>query len=316
MARIFFTGIAISFIMASAVNLVAETSKQYIEKGILMQLEDNLTVKNPGNTNMFMVFGGWHNNLYGYRDNRYKGDDKGDYIKTEAYHGGMEICFSDFSKQGPSLAKLRMGLNINSMVKRTTEQRTLYAVPLHSIPEETVPDAEKDIRSRFGLNLGLFIGLEFEWLGIATGLTPKFSGYDEKSREKLDPASSPTNPQYNKVSGRGYIWSDSTMRMNFRLRLGLEQSGYIVLNCYREDYNPDYGTVTSYIYFPVASFFAFKFGGYLHKTQSAFVEPVIKIASLSLGLQVGSIINYHDSNIKRAGIKDGLLASVSLSYAW
>jgi hypothetical protein len=263
-----------------------------------------------------MIFGGMHDHLYGYTDQRYAGDDKGDYCNTDAYWGGMEFYLTDFSAQHPKLTDIKFGGNINFYFQKEYEQRTLYAVPVCYIDQEIVPSDTSSI-SKFTLIPGVFVGIDKKWFGIDAGISLYLKGYDEKSREYIDRENSTeTNRVFKKVEGRGYVWGDSSVKMNYLLRLGLENNAHFIISAYREDYNPDYGVMQVKLLFPVVSFFQMGVGGYLFNTQSIFIEPAFTFFGVTLGAKAGSIINYHNDYFEKVGIKESIFDSAFISYGW
>jgi hypothetical protein len=273
-----------------------------------------------------MVWGGVHKQLYGYTDKRYKTQsgsssedikrDQGDYIAVNAMTGGMELCLSDFSEVNSMLEDGKFGFNICYYHHDRIPQRTLYAVPAYGITSEAVPATESQMIERSWVNTGFFIGVDKKWFEIDFGLTVKTTIINEKSREKLDPASTPANPIYVQTKGRGAIFDDSSIIGNFYFRLGLENRPHFVFSVYREDYDPVYGVAQVKLCFPISKYFEFDTGGYVHKTQSIFVEPIVKVAGIELGVETGLIINYGNDAKMKTGIRDCVYGSIKMAYAW
>jgi hypothetical protein len=291
----------------------------------LNSLADDL-LKSGLHKNKIMVWGGAHKHLYGYTDKRYKSQtgssaedrkrDQGDYISVNAMTGGMELFMTDFSDVSSILKDGKFGMNVSYYHHDRIPQRNLYAVPLHGIGAETVPATESRMIERWWMNTGFFIGADKKWFEIDVGLTVKTTIINEKSREKLDPSSTPSNPTYVKTKGRGAIFDDSSIIGNFYFRLGLESRPHFVFSVYREDYDPVYGIAQVKLCFPISKYFEVDTGGYVRKTQSIFIEPIVKVAGLELGVKTGLIINYGNDAKMKTGIKDSVYGSIKMAYAW
>jgi hypothetical protein len=259
----------------------------------------------PGTTrHSILIYGGFNKYIYAYRDERFKGDDKGDYIKTDAVHGGFEFMTSPFTGLGPDLKDVTIGGNFSYFNFSTFTARTLDAVA--TIPQETVPEAAVDRSSKSWINIGFFVGYNKKWFGTDLGLTLRMRAFNEKKRERIDGTF---------VDGRGWIWDEYKVFANYFLRLGIENKPHYTLDVMRHDYDLRYGMVQSRIIFPIFSFFSFNVGAYHYKTDAIFLEPVIKVFGASLSFKVGSILNYHAKNSTRVGISDSIFYAGALSYS-
>ena len=277
-------------------------------------LFDDLT-KHGEHTDYFMIYGGYHNHLYGYTNRRYLGSDKSDYIITDSEQGGIEFCKSDLTFIYKDLVDARFGMNIAYYRFGKIGTRNLYAVPGHDIPAETVPTSNAS-RSKYYLKPGFFVGYGMRWIGIDIGFTLNLKYYNEEHRQELLPGSTPAAPLFVTVKGRGLLLDKSGWRPNFYFRMGPENMPHFVFSVFRENYDPVYGYCQMYLVFPVSQYFGMNVGGYLAPCQSMFFEPVVKMWGISLGLRCGTMLNYHDDNLERVGVKDTLFYMVSASYAW
>ncbi len=277
--------------------------------------------------NKITIWGGMREHLYGYTDQRYAGcegddedceKDQGDYIKTDSQQFGLELLVSDFSDVYPDLKSGRTGFNIAANRRDKIRPRTLYAVPLHGIPEEIVPgdDAGLKKNQEWQWNIGIFIGIDKRICAFDFGITFLTTIESEEKRMAYGPDSTPENPTYVEREGRGFMFGDPRIQANALLRLGIEDKSHFILSFNRLDYDPIYGSLQSKFCFPIWEYLALNTGGYLWKTQSVFIEPVIKFAGASLGYKAGVIINFHDDEFEKASIKDSVFQSVSLSYEW
>lgn len=278
--------------------------------------------------NKILLWGGIHNHLFGYTDRRYvscsgneancEDIDQGDYIKTNSQQFGLDLYISDFSNIDPDLNDGRVGMSIAGYRHGKITPVTLYAVPNHNIPEETVPGDEVGFEKnpKWWYNIGLFMGLDKKWYAFDIGLTLKATIITEDKRKKLSPDSDPENPVYEEVDGRGMMFDESKVIMNMLIRLGMENRPHFTLSLNRLDYDPVYGALQGKISFPIWKYFGINTGGFLWQTQAVFIEPVVTFRGASLGYKAGVIINYHDDNFKRSGIEDSVFHSISLSYAW
>lgn len=308
------------------VNFSIENSKLSYnsEKISDWQEYDNFLLTSGLLKNKILIWGGIHNHLYGYTDQRYKEyddngkkNDQGDYIKTDAKHFGFEFYLSDFSHISPKLKVGKAGINFSGYIHDRIPERNLYAIPSHNISEEIKPGkTESEQHGKWRYNLGFFIGTDMKWWNFDIGLTYAVTFIKEKDREKLDPDSDPNNPTYIETEGRGIMADKSKIVPNFFIRLGLENSPHFTFSIFREDYDPEYGALMAKIIFPIGSYLRFNMGGYLWQTQAAFIEPVISYKGVSLGFRTGLIINYHDDDLQKVGIQDSLFYSCSLSYEW
>ncbi len=269
--------------------------------------------------NKLMIWGGTHRHLYGYTDSRYiDNGDQSDYIKTDSGQFGLEFYNSDFSYLAQSLKSARIGFNICGYRHDEIRQRTLYAVPLHNILEETIPNDNTgfDRNVKWWYYIGFFFGVDKRWYGLDLGLTIKTTIITEKRRKRLAPDSDPQNPGYIETDGRGEMFDDSGLVLNGLLRLGIEDKPHFTLSAFRANYDPLFGALQGKISFPMNRYFSINIGGYLWQTQAPFVEPVFTIKGVSMGYKAGVIINYHDEELEKANIKDSLFHSISLAYEW
>ncbi|MGL4369475.1 MAG: hypothetical protein ACRCUT_07375 [Spirochaetota bacterium] len=268
-------------------------------------------------TSRVMIFGGAGKTLYGYTDVRYADpDDQGDYISSRYEYGGAELEIAGIDPLSSSLSELRLGGNLVVMNKGKYDGRTLYAVPLHSISEQTLPSDPTDKTGHFRAIPGFFAGLDLKWWEFDCGITVVTDAIYEKSREKLDPSSSPSNPVYTEVDGRGWIFNDVFMYLNFSMRLGPENMPHFLFYFMRHDYDPVYGRLQSKLVLPISRFFTMNVGSYLYPAQALYCEPVFEIYRVSIALKGGVIVNYSDDDIIRASIKDSIFAAASASYSW
>lgn len=262
--------------------------------------------------NRIILFGGLHNHFYGYTDKRYVGDDKGDYLSTKAQQIGIEYYTTDFSSLLPELRDARFGGNLAFYRYDEFPSRKLPAVP-GLADEETVPADYFDRVSKFWLNIGFFMGYQKKWYGLDFGLTVVLRAYDEKFREKYVDYDAGTTEQ---AAGRGLIWDNARIYPNMHLRFGVETSPHFTLDILRGDYDAQYGFVQAKVVIPIISFFTLKLGGYLANTNAFFLEPTFSVYNVSLGIKVGTVLNYRDDHIERAGIEDSLIYSASIAYHW
>lgn len=264
----------------------------------------------------FLVYGGYSQKLYGYKDRRYAGPDKGDYLKSDAWQGGVEFYRTGFSSISPILNDIRFGGNFNFYHQAEYSSKKLYAVPGHWLSEETVPEDENDQAAKMKITLGFFGGIDKKWIGCDLGLTAKIKSYYEKHRERLVSSSTVANPEYEKTDGRGWVWDNGEIYPNFLLRIGLQTHAHFTISAFREDYDINYGIVQSKVVLPVNNFFTMKVGGYVYPTDAIFLEPVLTVGGFEVGVKAGAIINYQDDDITEVGIKDSLFGMMSIAYVW
>lgn len=270
--------------------------------------------------NHLLIWGGAHNHIYGYRDSRYLDqNDNFDYIKTDSQQMGIELNIAGLSDIDPAFSSTRMGFNIAGYRHDKIKPRTLYSVPLHNIPEETVPAPEKDAfdnNIKWWYDFGFFIGIDKKVFAFDLGLTLRTILITEEKRKKLRPDSDPDAPQYDEVDGRGLMFDDANAALNALLRLGMEDRTHITFTAFRASYDPVYGAVQGKVSFPIATFFTLNTGAYFWQTKAAFLEPEISLYGIALAYKAGLILNYRDKEIKNLSIKDCAFHSVSLAYQW
>lgn len=274
--------------------------------------------------NKIMLWGGFHKHLYGYIDQRYRKnenddnqDNQGDYISLNSQYYGLELYITDFSNIVPDLKDLKFGTNIAGYQHGEIKQRTLYSVPLHNIPEETVPNEnEPELNGKIWANIGVFVGLDKKWIELDIGVTLITTIVEEKKREKLDPNSDPENPTYIKTEGRGLLFDEGKVRLNALFRLGQEKKPHMTISAYRHNYDPVYGAVMGKVCIPLFSFIQFNIGGHLWQTQSIFIEPLLIVKGVALGVMAGVILNYQEKELERVGLEDSIFYSCSISYMW
>jgi hypothetical protein len=255
-----------------------------------------------------------HQHLYTYTDRRYSGYDQGDYIKSQAFLLGLEYWQTDLSSVVPSFKDVRFGTTFAFYNRAEFESRKLDAIDYteygteYHIDEETVPDDKDEAAGHSWINIGFFAGIDKKWIAFDLGLTLSVSMYDEKTREYKDGTTR---------EGRGYTYDDDkTIYPNLHIRLGREESAHFVFNVLREDYDPIYGVINMYVYFPMSSFFSLSVGGYTYQTDAIFIQPALKFGNFKTALKLGTVINYQDSHLDKVGITDTLFANLSVKYEW
>jgi hypothetical protein len=258
-----------------------------------------------------LTFGGYHTQLYGYTDKRYVGDDKGDYLKTLAWYGGVDYLQRHIVSDVPELQNFVLGAATNLYVQNDFSSRTLYAVPSQGIPNpETILSDPVDHAGRFQLTLSGFGGFEDDWWGAEAGLSVFLKGFNETSRQKYAPDGSKIF-----VSGRGWVFDSSLIMPNFLFRLGPEKIPHMVFSLFRGNYDPGYGALVARVVIPLG-FGALDVGGTLYQTASIFVEPSVKLGSFDASVRVGTVLNYYDSSFTRVGIFEGAFVSGALDFRW
>ncbi len=262
--------------------------------------------------NKVYFYGGLGNRIYGYQDRRYTDlSDQGDYLKKMTQLVGIEFHKTDLSSISQDLKDIRLGANIFFNHHSSFNQKTLYAVPSKYIPEEEVFEDKEDSYGRYWLNMGFFAGVNKKWYGLDVGLTYTTKAMYEEKRDHANPEG-----VIEEIDGRGWVWEDSGLELNFYARLGLEESINISLSYLRENYDPLYGKLMTKIHIPVFEYFSLNIGGYLYSTNAVFLEPAFVYGDFSLLLKVGTVINYNDDDITRVGIADSLFGGLSVSYEW
>lgn len=264
-----------------------------------------------------MIYGGYHTYLYGYEDKRYVDlKDQGDFLKTTGQYYGMEYARSGFGKEFLEVDNARIGGLMNIYYRDYFKPRTLYAVPAHGIAQETILPNANDRSPISTVTLGIFGGIDEKWYELDAGFHGKIKMENEKERLKLAPDSTPASPSYQSTKGRGWVWSNSAMRMNFLARLGLEDKVHFTFAVCREDYDPNYGKVMAKLFIPLNNYFKMQFGTFLYPADAVFIQPVFSYAGISLSPRAGVIINYRDDNIEKVGVFEGAFMSFSASYNW
>ncbi len=260
--------------------------------------------------NNINTFFGYHNHLYGYKDKRYVAADKGDYLKTNAYYLGAEYRKSGFEMISPEMKNLELGGNVNMQKIGSYDSKTLYAVPSLGIPQETFPSSSKiqDRVSKFYLNIGFYAGWNLKWLGFDFGLTGLIDGYNEEYRKKVK-----ADATVYKAKGRGWVTDGGMVIPNFHFRIGPESFAHFNFSFMRGHYDPTYGKLIADVVIPLNPYFSLKTGAYLYQTEAIFVEPILNISSISLGMRFGTILSYNDSKFTRVGITEGLFISGSVA---
>ncbi|MCP4136581.1 MAG: hypothetical protein GY754_36765 [bacterium] len=266
--------------------------------------------------NKIMVYGGTHNYLYGYSDQRYREDDKGDYITTGSQQFGMEIYYTGFSNVHRNMENIRFGGSLSGYRTADITEVNLYAVNDHSISAETFPESINDRRQKVRFFLGAFVGIDKKWFGIDLGLTFDIEIFYENKREKLTEGSSPGNETYTKVDGRGLVPDKTRFHPNALLRILPADSIHFTIGYMREDFDPLYGHLQTKIAFPIGKYFQLNVGGYIYEKSGVFIEPIAKFKGFSLGFKGGTFINYQDDNLSKVGLGDSLFWQTSLSYQW
>jgi len=258
-----------------------------------------------------LTFGGFHNQLHGYTDNRYVGTDKGDYLKTTAWYGGAEYLQKGVFADVPELKNVVLGAATNLYVQSDFSSRELYAVTTPAIPLEKILDDPVDRAGRFVYTLSGFGGFNETWWGAEVGLSAFLKGYNEQSRQKYDPTGNKIS-----VDGRGWVFDSSLILPNFLVRLGPDNLPHFVLSLFRGNYDPGYGALLAKVVVPIQGFGSFQVGGSLYQTASIFVEPAVQMGNITASLRVGTILNYYDAAFTRVGIFEGAFLSGSLGFHW
>jgi hypothetical protein len=316
-------GIQVSFAQTAAAAGAAEGEYTYGQNtGIFGAIRNAIFGESGARKSRITVWGGAHQHLFGYRDVRYKkGDDdssQNDYLTTDAQYGGVELYAAGFPGVHRTLKDARFGFSVALYKHDSFSKKTLYAVPTHSIPEETVPDETVVERNgKWWANLGVFMGNDGRWVGVDLGVTLRATVINEKTRYKLDPATStPASPTYIETDGRGLLFDDAYVVPNFLFRLGREDIPHFTLSIFRQDYDPAYGSIMSKVVFPVSPFFKMSVGGYLWQTQAGFIEPALCVMGVELSVRAGIIINYPTDELERVGIRESVFMAFALSYNW
>lgn len=298
------------------------TGSETIVSGTDQKDQQGIDEKKPdknekGGKSSLLIFGGYHNYLYGYKDRRYVDtEDQGDFIKTFGQYYGLEYSYLGFGQEFLSQDDIKVGGLINFYYRGSLKSKNLYAVPGHSIPQETILPNKNDRAPVAQTTLGIFGGLDHKWFEVNIGLHGKIQTEYESERLKYSASSTPSNPVYESTKGRGWVWSNSAMGVNFLGRLGLENSAHFTFAVFREDYDPNYGKVMAKIFIPLNSYFKMQVGTFLYPSNAVFIQPVISFAGLSLSPRVGVIVNYRDDYFEKVGILDGAFANFSASYNW
>lgn len=257
-----------------------------------------------------LTFGGYHTQLHGYTDKRYVGDDKGDYLKTLAWYGGVDYLQRHVVTDVPELQNFVLGAATNLYVQNDFSSRTLYAVTSPSIPQETILGDPVARAGRFQATLSGFGGFEDDWWAAEAGLSVFLKGYNEQSRKKYNSSGTIVD-----VTGRGWVFDSSLILPNFLFRIGPEKIPHVVFSLFRGNYDPGYGALVARVVIPLG-FGALDVGGSLYQTASIFIEPTVKLGTFDASVRVGTILNYYDSSFTRVGIFEGAFISGALDYRW
>lgn len=278
-------------------------------EGLVPSFGDNM--KNPGlHKKSISVFSGINNTLFGYEDERFVGDDKGDYLETAGSYYGSEFYMTGFGDSGVG-RDLRFGINTNTFYRGGYPDRTLYAIPSMGIEEYTIISDDTERSGKLYNYTGFFFGLDRYMYGIDLGLTAGMRLYYEEKRERYQ-----SDGTIAEENGRGWIMDRGDLQINMLFRIGPENLPHFVFERYRENYDPVYGNTIAKIVFPVNSYFRFAGGGTLDGAASIFIEPSLMVNGFGLSLRGGSYINYYDDKLKRVGLQDTLYCSFSLFKEW
>lgn len=256
------------------------------------------------------VYTGYHKHIYGYEDYRYVASDKGDYISALAGYAGVEYERKGLKGIDPQWEdNIMLGGNLNFYMQDKFSQKTLYAVPSLDIEEELIPKNQDDRESRFQLSFGFFVGYDNDWAALAGGLTAKLSGYDETVRLKYAPDGSIVDSD-----GRGWVWDDSILLPNFYFRFGWVEYPHLVLELYRENYDPGYGSLQGKLNIPASKNVHIAIGGSFWETSSVFLEPSLHFDAWSIAIRAGTVINYYDDDLSRVGVLEGFYSSLCAGF--
>lgn len=263
------------------------------------------------------TFGGYHTQLFGYKDNRYVDSDKGDYLKALAWYSGTEFVQKGFKTDDPRSQRVVLGGGVLLYVQNGFDQKTLYEVrngpggPV-LLSEERVPASTGDRSSKFQLNLSAFGGYQDEWWGAEGGLSVFIKGEEERVRQMKDAVNQPKE-----VAGRGWVFGDGSLVLpNLKLRLGTEVLPHFVLSLFRGHYDPGYGALQARVVLPLNPGFTLQVGGSMFQTSSIFLEPMVNVGDYSVSVRAGTILNYNDAAFTRVGIFEGAFVSGSVGIRW
>jgi hypothetical protein len=261
-----------------------------------------------------LAFGGYHTHLFGYTDERYVGNDKGDYLKTSAYYSGAEFLQKGFRSGDSEANSLVLGGSVLLYVQNGFNPLDLYAVSGngHSFGAKTVPANVDDRASRFQLSMGAFGGYSDQWWGAQGGITVFVKGFEEKVRRKYNSLGVEVD-----AAGRGWVFGDGSLILpSLLLRLGAEDLPHFILSLYRGNYDPGYGAFQGRVILPFSNEVVLTVGGSMFQTSSLFIEPQFRFGDYSASVRVGTILNYNDAAFTRVGIFEGAFASGSVGYRW
>ena len=261
------------------------------------------------------VFGGAGPALYGYTDLRYVGSDKGDYRKTGYRYGGLEFKKMGFGEPGRIIGNLLFGGGIVVVSTDAFSQKSLYEVVKDGSTfisaSEVPPDGSPALLNKTSVNPEFFFGFNQKWYSAELGMTFMLTAIDEKHRVRLSPTGTETQ-----VDGRGWIWSESSSRVNFSVRLGLEDHVNMRFDFMRNGYDPVNGTSVMALSVPILDFARVDVGSYLEPNQAVYVEPLFSFKAFSFSARAGTIVSTSSRHIERLAIEDSFFGALSFSYSW
>lgn len=258
-----------------------------------------------------LVFGGYHTQLYGYTDPRYIGNDKGDYLKAFGWFTGAEYNQTKIPTGIGALEHLSLGAAANLFVQNEFTSKSLYPVTNPVIAAQTILSDPVDRAARFQLGISAFGGFQEDWWGAEAGLSVFLKGYNETSRLKYDPTGTIVN-----ADGRGWVFDNSLILPNFKLRIGAPSIPHFILYLFRGEYDPIYGVFGGKVVVPLKGFGAIIVGGSLYQTASIYLEPMFSISGMDFSIRTGTVLNYYDSAFTRVGIFEGAFLSGSVQFHW
>lgn len=268
--------------------------------------------KDDEGKNSFLFYGGYHSYLYGYKDRRYVDtDDQGDFLKAYGQYYGIEYSHLGFGKSLPEVEDIRIGGLMTFYYRGALPSKKLYAVPSQGIPAETILPNANDRTQYTSIKIGVFAGLDEKWYELSGGFHANLEAEYEKERLRYA-----TDGSIYASEGRGWMWSNSAMRVNFLGRIGVKGNVNFTISAFREDYDPNYGKIMAKVFFPVNDIFKMQVGAFLYPTDAVYLQPIIVMGDFSLSPRVGLIINYNDDDFEKVGIFEGMFMSLSASYNW
>lgn len=262
--------------------------------------------------------------LIGYTDGRYVGNDKTNYLKSDALTANIEFAIKipyriRGGRSDSTLQDIFHGTDYLRFGGQLSGWSILNGSSISAPKVGSIAASSATLPAQTRPGMGFFFGFGKKDFELDIGFNMSLAFENEGSRTKyvfvngvqqLDASGNPITEQ---ESGRGLFISNAFVWPTFKMFWGARDSLQYFITAGRETFEVQRDYIQTFFRLPLGAIVRLDIGAGVYPNATFFLQPNFLIGPIMLGLRGGISLNYYSDDLKRVAVTDAIYLSGSLS---